>query len=336
MSVVWGPLSQLVSGPPSRLSDERARVFNAICKAEPLHTFPTHATSPHSFDFGKFLPLPRFIQIHVCPVVILHDPCRIPLRIPLLYRRPFKDPFGIQSRRIPQTGTRGPVLCIRARNLAGGVFDVGFCDGTGDDLRPDAQASHILVILADTREPQVDVVASFAECLFQFDGAGVSDGVGCGADAVAEGEDGSRAWYALLVRRFAGEAVLVVVGRDGAVVDAGDAVVSVVPSAAVANPDNVPFVTVGEDAGAGWAVEGPIYQALGGGGHSLHNLFDAQIPVGVALHDQSRFYIFGDHPRVFVLVSNGFNSSRRRDLLLPSVCVRREAAELADLLIGIV
>ena len=155
------------------------------------------------------------------------------------------------------------------------MFDVGFCDGAGDDLRPDAQASHILIILADTRESQVDVVASFAECLFQFDGAGLSDGVGGGADAVADGEDGSRAWYALLVCRFAGEAVLVVVGRDGAVVDAGDAVVSVVPRAAVANPDDVPSVTVGEDTGAGWAVEGPIHQALGRGGYSLHDLFDA-------------------------------------------------------------
>ena len=297
---------------------------------------PDHAILPRSLDFGLCLQHPCFIQIHHRPIVIHHDPCGIPLRIPLLYRRPLENPFGVQSRRIPQTGSREPVFGIPSRNLAGGVFDVGFCDGAGDDLRPDTQASHILVILAGTRESQVDVVASFAEFLFQFDSAGVGDGVGGGADAVADREDRSRAWYALFVRRFTGEAILVVVGRDSAVVDAGDAVVSVVPRAAVANPDNVPFVTVGKDARPGWAVEGPVYQALGGGGYALHDLFDAQIPVGVALHDQSGFYIFVDHPRVFVLVSTEFNRWGRRDLLFPCVYVTCEAAELADLLIGIV
>ena len=155
------------------------------------------------------------------------------------------------------------------------MVDVGFCDGTRDDLGPDAEAGHILEVLADTRESEVDVLAPLAEGLFQFNGAGVADGVGGGADAVADGEDGSGAGDALFVGRFAAEGVLVVVGRDGAVVDAGDTVVAVVPRAAVADPDDVPFVAVGEDAGAGWAVEGPVYQALGGGGYALHNLFDA-------------------------------------------------------------
>lgn len=283
-----------------------------------------------------FLQIPRFVQVHIRPRLVLHDPGRVPLRIPLLDRRPLENPFGVESRRVPQAGSGDPVIGVPARNLAGGVLDVGFCDGAGDDLRPDAQASEILSIPANLRESQVDVIAAFAEFFFQFDGAGVANGVGRGADGVAEGIDGSCARYALLVRRLAGEGVLVVIGRDGAVVDAGDAVILVVPGAAVADPDDVPFVAVGEDAGAGWAVERPVYETLGGGGYALHDLFDAQIPVGIALHDQSRFDVFGDHPREFVLVSTGFNSWGRRDLLLPGVHVRCEAAQLAGLLIGII
>ena len=165
------------------------------------------------------------------------------------------------------------------------MVDVGLGDGGGDDLRPDAKAGEGLVHAADLGEAQVDVVAAFLEFLFQLDGAGAADGVGGGADVVGDRVHGSRAWAVLVVVRLAAEGVFVFFGRHALVVEAVDAVVVAVEGAAMADPDDVPFVAVGEDAGALWGFEGPVYEALGGGRYTLHDLFDAEIPVGIALDD---------------------------------------------------
>ena len=75
---------------------------------------------------------------------------------------------------------------------------------------------------------------------------------------MAEGEYGSSALFVLLGARLVGEGVFVVLWWYGAVIEAVYAVVFVVPGAAVAEPDDVPFVAVGKDSWACWGVEGEV------------------------------------------------------------------------------
>ena len=62
----------------------------------------------------------------------------------------------------------------------------------------------------------------------------------------------------LLGTRLVGEGVFVVLWWYGAIVEAVYAVVFVVPGAAVAEPDDVPFVAVRKDSGACLGVEGEV------------------------------------------------------------------------------
>lgn len=86
-----------------------------------------------------------------------------------------------------------------------------------------------------------------------FSSLTAADGVSGGADGMVEGEYGSSAWSVLL-----GEGVFVVLGLHGPVVEAVYAVIVVVPGAAEAEPDDVPFVAVAKDAWACWGIEWPV------------------------------------------------------------------------------
>lgn len=66
---------------------------------------------------------------------------------------------------------------------------------------------------------------------------------------MAEREDGSSASSVLFVSRLVGEGVFVVLRWHGAIVKAVYAVVFAVPGTTVAEPDDDPVVTIGEDAG---------------------------------------------------------------------------------------
>lgn len=82
-----------------------------------------------------------------------------------------------------------PIYGIFARHdLTRRMLDVSFCNSSSDELRPNAEASHILILTADACNSEIDVVAAFSEFLLQLHGAGIADSVSRRADGVAEWE----------------------------------------------------------------------------------------------------------------------------------------------------
>ena len=129
--------------------------------------------------------------------------------------------------------------------------------------------------------------------------APVADGVGGGADGFVRLENDARTWGAVAFGGAAAEGPFVFGVWGGGVGEGVDAAVAVGGGTAVADPQEVPAVTVGGEffgkvAVLAGGIEGPVCDGFGAVADADHGVFETHVPVDVAFHYQGCGDVFVD------------------------------------------